>query len=221
VNVGFGDQKTGKPWSHVMVGSGAGAYQLQIGNTPGPTVTRASASTGHPASATGRTAGTWTATSAPALNNLGGLWTSPAISTLASDRDYPVFAFQNPAGSATRPGKTLYITGVRIGDTVPSVAASTNPIFISYIVTVGSSAAATNTGDAATTVSGKSIVIGGHGFLETEAAGSHKPGFSMSFESPLMVPAGHFISLIVRPFGTVTGNTMVLRGSVFFNGYFE
>jgi hypothetical protein len=214
VNVGFGDQNTDKSWSHAMVGSGAGAYQLQIGNTPGPTVTRASASTGHPASGTGRTAGTWTATSAPALNNLGGLWTSPAISTLASDRD-------NPAGSATRPGKTLYITGVRIGDTVPSVAASTNPIFISYIVTVGSSAAATNTGDAATTVSGKSIVIGGHGFLATEAAGRHKEGFSMSFESPLLVPAGHFINLIVRPFGTVTGNTMVLRGSVSFDGYFE
>ena len=221
VNVGFGDQNTDKPWSHVMVGSGAGAYQLQIGNTPGPTVTRASASTGHPASATARTAGTWTATSAPALNNLGGLWTSPAISTLASDADYPVFAFQNPAALVTRPGKTLYITGVRIGDTVPSVAASTNPIFISYIVTVGSSAAATNTGDAATTVSGKSIVIGGHGFLATEATGSHKQGFSMSFESPLMVPTGHFINLIVRPFGTVTGNTMVLRGSVSFDGYFE
>jgi hypothetical protein len=221
VNVGFGDQNTDKPWSDTMVGSGAGAYQLQIGNTPGPTVTRASASTGHPASGTARTAGTWTATSAPALNNLGGLWTSPAISTLTSSADYPVFAFQNPAGSATRPGKTLYITGVRIGDTVPSVVAATNPIFISYIVMVGGSAAATNTGDAATTVSGKSIVIGGHGFISTEAVGSHKPGFEMNFTSPLMVPAGHFISLIVRPFGTVTGNTMVLRGSVFFNGYFE
>jgi hypothetical protein len=221
VNVGFGDQNTNKPWAHVLCGLGNGSYQFANGNTPGPTVTRAGATYGHPASATARTAGTWTATSAPALNNLGGLWTSPAISTLASSADYPVFAFQNPAALVTRPGKTLYITGVRIGDTVPSVAASTNPIFISYIVTVGSSAAATNTGDAATTVSGKSIVIGGHGFLATEAAGSHKEGFSMSFESPLMVPTGHFINLIVRPSGTVTGNTMVLRGSVFFNGYFE
>jgi hypothetical protein len=221
VNVGFGDQNTDKPWSHAMVGSGGGSYHLHVGNTPGPTVTRASASTGHPASATARTAGTWTATSAPALNNLGGLWTSPAISTLTSDADYPVFAFQNPIGTAARPGKTLYITGVRIGDTVPSVGASTNPIFISYIVTVGSSASATNTSDSATTVSGKSIVIGGHGFLATDAAGAHKPGFNMEFTSPLVIPAGHFINLIVRPFGTVTGNTLVLRGSVSFDGYFE
>jgi hypothetical protein len=86
---------------------------------------------------------------------------------------------------------------------------------------VGASASATNTGDAATTVSGKSIVIGGHGFSATEAAGSHKEGFSMDFTSPLMVPAGHYITLVVRPFGTVTLNTMVLRGSVQFNGYFE
>jgi len=221
VNVGLGDQNIVKPWSHAMTGMGGGAYQLQVGNTPGPTVTRAAPGQGHPASGTARIAGTWTGTSAPALNNLGGLWTSQAISTLASDTDYPVFAFQNPAGSQTRPGKTLYVTGVRIGDTVPSVAAATNPIFISYIVMVGSSASATNTGDAATTVSGKSIVIGGHGFSATEAAGSHKEGFSMDFTSPLMVPAGHFITLVVRPFGTVTLNTMVLRGSVQFNGYFE
>jgi len=224
VNVGLGDQNTNKPWSHAMSGMGGGAYQLQIGNTPGPTVTRASASTGHPASGTARIAGTWTGTSAPALNNLGGLWTSPAISTLASDVDYPVFALQNPTGQTTpsiRAGKTLYITGVRIGDTTPSVVAASNPIFISYIVMVGSSASATSTGDAATTVSGKSIVIGGHGFSSTEAPGSHKAGFSMDFDSPLMVPAGHYITLVVRPFGTVTGNTMVLRGSVAFNGYFE
>lgn len=221
VNVGLGDQDTQKPWSHAMSGMGGGAYQLQIGNTPGPTVTRGAAAQGHPASGTARTAGVWSALTSPVLNNLGGLWTSPAISTLSSDADYPVFAFQNPAGVAARPGKTLYITGVRIGDTTPSVGAATNPIFISYIVMVGNSASQTNTSDAATTVSGKSIVIGGHGFSATEAAGSHKEGFSMDFTSPLMVPAGHYLHLIIRPFGTVTGNTLVLRGSVQFNGYFE
>jgi hypothetical protein len=114
VNVGIGDQNTNKLWSHVMCGLGNGAYQFAQGNTPGPTVTRASGAAGHPASGTARIAGTWTATSAPALNNLGGLWTSPAMSTLASDADYPVFAFQNPTGTATLPGKTLYITGIRV-----------------------------------------------------------------------------------------------------------
>jgi hypothetical protein len=152
---------------------------------------------------------------------LGGLWTSPAISTLASDADYPVFAFQNPTGTATLPGKTLYITGIRVGEAYVSAAASTNSILLSYIVMVGSSAVATSTADAATTVSGKSITVGGHGFLSTEVVGNYKPGFEVRFDSPLMIPAGHYFTFVVRPFGTVTSNTLVVTSSLAVNGYFE
>jgi hypothetical protein len=221
INVGFGDQNVNKPWSHALCGMGAGAYQLQQGNTPGPTVTRASGAAGHPASGTTRIAGTWTATSAPALNNLGGLWTSPAMSSLTTDADYPVFAFLNPAGTAALPGKTLYVTGVRVGEAYVAAAASTNSMFLSYIVAVGNSASATNTADAATTVSGKAITIGGHGFTSTEAVGNYKPGFEMRFDSPLMIPAGHYFHFIVRPFGTVASNTLVVTSSLAVNGYFE
>jgi hypothetical protein len=221
VNVGLGDQNVNKPWSHALCGMGNGAYQVQQGNTPGPTVTRNGATTGHPASASVRIAGTWTATSAPALNSLGGLWTSPAMSTLTSDLDYPVFAYQNPTGSVTLPGKTLYITGVRVGEAYVSAAASTNAMFLSYILMVGSSAANTATADAATTVAGKSITVGGHGFTATETVGNYKPGFEMRFDSPLMIPAGHFLMFVVRPFGTVTSNTLVVTSSLAVNGYFE
>ena len=220
VNVALGDQNVNKPWSHVMCGLGQGAYQLPQGNTPGPTVTRGSTG-GHPPSATARAAGTWGAAATPALSNLGGLWTTPAMSTLATDVDYPVFAFQNPTGTATLPGKTLYITGVRVGEAYVSTAAATNAIFLSYILMVGSSAAATSTADAATTVSGKSLVIGGHGFSATEAVGNYKAGFEMRFDSPLMVPAGHFFTFVVRPFGTVASNTLVVTSSLAVNGYFE
>ena len=221
VNVGLGDQNVNKPWQHALAGMGQGAYQLQQGNTPGPTVKRASGAAGHPASATARIAGTWTATSAPALNELGGLWTSPAMSTLTSDADYPVFAFQNPTGTAALPGKTLYITGIRVGEAYVSAAASTNAMFLSYIVMVGASSATTSTADAATTVSGKSITVGGHGFTTTEAVGNYKAGFEMRFDSPLMIPAGHYFTFVVRPFGTVTSNTLVVTSSLAVNGYFE
>jgi hypothetical protein len=221
INVGFGDQNVNKPWSHALCGMGSGAYQLQNGNTPGPTVTRASGAAGHPASGTARIAGTWTATSAPALNSLGGLWTSPAMSTLTSDADYPVFAFLNPVGTAALPGKTLYVTGIRVGEAYVSAAASTNAMFLSYIVMVGASATTTSTADAATTVSGKSITVGGHGFTPTEAIGNYKAGFEMRFDSPLMIPAGHYFHFVVRPFGTVTSNTLVVTSSLAVNGYFE
>jgi hypothetical protein len=223
VNVGLGDQNVNKPWSHALCGMGNGAYQVQQGNTPGPTVTRTAATTGHPASGTARSAGTWTATSAPALNNLGGLWTSPSMNngTVASDADFPVFAYQNPVGTAVLPGKTLYVTGVRVGEAYVSTAASTNPMFLSYILMVGSSASTTSTADAATTVSGKSICIGGHGFTSTEAIGNYKPGFEMRFDSPLMIPAGHYFLFVVRPFGTVASNTLAVTCSLAVNGYFE
>ena len=221
VNVGLGDQNVNKPWSHALCGMGGGAYQLQQGNTPGPTVTRTSGAAGHPTSTTARIAGTWTATSAPALNSLGGLWTSPAISTLTSDADYPVFAFLNPAGSATLPGKTLYVTGVRVGEAYVSAAPTTNAIFLSYILTVGNSASTTSTADGSTTVSGKSIAVGGHGFTAAEVVGNYKAGFEMRFDSPLMIPAGHYFTFVVRPYGTVASNTLVVTSSLAVNGYFE
>jgi hypothetical protein len=86
---------------------------------------------------------------------------------------------------------------------------------------VGSSAVATSTTDTASTVSGKSMVIGGHGFISTEVVGNYKPGFEVRFDSPLMVPAGHYFHFVVRPFGTVTSNTLVVTSSLAVNGYFE
>jgi hypothetical protein len=67
----------------------------------------------------------------------------------------------------------------------------------------------------------KILVIGGQAFSATGATGTHVEGFSMNFDSPLVVPTGQHLHLIARPFGTVTGNTLVMRGSVSFNGYFE
>ena len=222
VSVSSGDQNTNKPWSHAMSGSGGGSYQTQQGSAVGPTVVRGINSSGHPTSGTGRIAGLWgTATSTPALNSLGGLWTSPAISTITTEADYPIFAYLNPAGTATLPGKTLYVTGIRIGDTSVATVAATNPIFLSYIVMAEASSATTSTADAATTTSGKSTVIGGHGFGASDPVGTMKPGFTMDFNSPLVVPAGKYLTVVVRLFGTVTSNTLVVTGSVAVNGYFE
>ena len=221
VSVSSGDQNVNKPWSHAMSGSGGGSYQTQQGNAAAATVTRGAGTLGHPTNQTARIAGTWTATSAPALNSLGGLWTSPAISTLTTDADYPVFAFQNPGGTATLPGKTLYVTGVRVGEAYVSAAPTTNAIFLSYILMVGASASTTSTADANTTVSGKSIAVGGHGFTAAEVVGNYKAGFEMRFDSPLMIPAGHYLLFVVRPFGTVTSNTLTVTSSLAVNGYFE
>jgi hypothetical protein len=159
INVSAGEQASGKPWGHIQCGMGGGAYQTQPGNTSGPTVSRASGAAGWPASATARIAGTWTPTSAPALNSFGGGWVSPAISTLTSEADYPVFCFINPAGTNILPGKTLYVTGINWGKTVVAAAAATNPITLEYIVGVGASTAVTNGTEAAALIAARGVVL--------------------------------------------------------------
>lgn len=222
INISLGDMNASKPWAQIVSGGGGGAYQTQTGSASGGTVTRTAATNGWPASATAKTSGTWTATSAPASNDLGGRWLSPAISTLTSEADYPVFAYLNPAGTATLPGKTLYITGIRVGECVAMAAASTNAIALFFAAAVGSTAAATSTADAAAAVGPRIIPLGATGFGATAAIGDVRAGFHVDFNGgPLICPPGTYVHFIVRPVGTVTSNTLTVGGSVTFAGYFE
>lgn len=223
INITLADMNSVKLWPHVLAGSGGGFYQVQPGGTPGPTITRGAVATaGWPNSGTARAVGTWTATSAPATNSLGGVWVSPAISTLASDADYPVFAYLNPAGTANLPGKTLYITGVRVGETTVTTVAATNAITLSYGVGVGSTTSATNTADSATALGARIIPLGQVAFTSSAAVGTFAQGWQVDFShGPLVVPSGTYLHFIVRPFGTVTSNTLVVCGTVTFIGYYE
>lgn len=228
VNVGFGDQNTNKPWAHALCGMGSGAYQTQVGSTPGPTVPRGGGVLGHPTNAVPRTTAVWVNNTGPSLNSLGGLWTSGSLSSLVRDSDYPIFAYLNPAGTATQPGKTLYITGVRIGDTsVVTAPGAASSIFFSYIVQVDNNTSNTSTADGfslITNTSGKSITIGGQGFgtSATDPVGTMKPGFDMTFNPPLVISSGKYCTVIVRPYmDSTAGNTLIVTGSVAFNGYFE
>lgn len=222
LNVSLGDMNATKPWPHIMSGSGGGSYQTQPGNTSGGTVSRAAAANGWPASTTAKTSGTWTATSAPASSELGGRWLTPAISTLTSEADYPVFAYLNPAGTATLPGKTLYITMLRVGECVAAAAASTNSIILLFAAGVGSTAAATTTTDAAATVGPRIVPLGSVGFGATAALGDMRNGFDVDFSGgPLVVPPGTYFHFIVRPVGTVASNTLVVSSTLTVVGYFE
>jgi hypothetical protein len=223
LGVSQGDIGSIKPMGHAASGWGAGAYQIQPGTTSGPNVTRgASTTAGWPNSAQARGAGTWTATSAPAVNSLGGQWVSPAISTLTSEADYPVFAYLNPAGSATLAGRTLYITGVRWGNTVATAAAATNPINLNYIIGIGSTGAGTAVAEAAAAIAARGMVVDTIPFKSTAAIGDYVPGGNMDFsQSPLVIPPGCYLHWIVRPYGTVTSNTLTVNGTVNFIGYYE
>jgi hypothetical protein len=222
LSVQQGEMLTNKPWSHQMAGSGMGSYQIQPGTTSGPTVTRASANGGWPANTTALVVGTWTATSAPALNSLGGRWISPAISTLTSEADYPVFAYLNPAGTAALPGKTLYVTGINLGQIVALAAASTNGILLCLAAGVGGNTAVTNATEGAALVASRLVALDQVYFKSTAVVGDTQPGKNIDFsEGPLVVPPGCYFLFVVRPVGTVASNTLTVTGMCQPIGYFE
>jgi len=214
------DAAANKPLSHAMNGMGNGSYQIQPGTASGGTVSRASANFGWPASTTALTVGTWTATTAPAANTLGGRWISPAISTLTSEADYPVFSYLNPAGTTAIPGKTLYITHISLGETIAMAAASTNGIMLCFAIGVGSTSSATTATEGAAVVAARIIPMGQCYFASTATIGTTCVGKEIDFsQSPLVIPQGMYFTFIVRPVGTVTSNTLTVTGSVGVYGY--
>lgn len=222
LSISLGEAGSARPWPHAMCGMGGGSYQIQPGTASGPTLTRGAASTGWPTSGTASAAGTYTATSAPATNSLGGMYTTPAISTLTTDADYPIFSYLNPAGSATLPGKTLYITGVRVSEVMAKTAASTNTCVSYFALGIGSTSSATTATEGAAIVAARIIPVGMAFWPSTAAIGDTKGGWTLDFsQAPLVCPPNTYVQFIFRPSGTVTSNTLTLHGMVTFTGYHE
>lgn len=223
IAVTLGEAASARSWSHAMVGMGGASYQIQPGTASGGTLTRGAAATGWPTSGTASAAAaTYTATSAPATNSLGGMYTTPAISTLTTDADYPIFSYLNPAGSATLPGKTLYITGVRVSEVMAKTAASTNTCVSYFALGIGSTSSATTATEGAAIVAARIIPVGMAFWPSTAAIGDTKGGWTLDFsQAPLVCPPNTYVQFIFRPSGTVASNTLTLHGMVTFMGYHE
>lgn len=211
--VGCGDADMDMAASHVMAGLGGGAYQVQPGTASGQTATYAVGAA--PAAAT------WTASTAPATNSLGGLWTSPATLPAGAETDYPIFAYLNPVGTATLSGKTLFITGVKISKTMVTVVMGANASFLIWGIGVGSTASSLATTDAAATVGPRRIPVGVQTLGATAAAftATAEDLYLDLSDSPLVCPAGTYTHITLR----VINNTAAgaLRGAVTILGYFK
>ena len=218
LGVAAADVNMTKRWGHILSGMGAGSYQTQTGVASGQTALY---------SPTAIAAPTWTANTAPATNAFGGQWISPAplpagssgLATIA-ETHYPIFAFLNPAGTATLPGKNLYITGVRIGETFVTTVLGASATVIQWGVAVGSTASSLATTDGAATVGPRRLLIGAQSFAATAAVGTVATGIQMDFgDAPIVVPPGCYFHVIASLFlNAATGS---LHGSVVPYGYYE
>jgi len=211
LNVSLGDMDSGKPWGHMMCGLGGGAYQVQPGSTSGFTANWANSAA--PASAT-------LSNTAAGYTTFGGQWQFAASAT--NETDWALFGYQNPAGTATLPGKTLYVTSIRIGETVVTGAAGVNATTFFWGAATGSTAVSLATVDAAATIAPRRVALGAQSFLATAPVGTQSPGFTVDFgDAPLVCPPGLFFHVFVKQLNGAATASLVWRGTVTIVGYYE
>jgi hypothetical protein len=200
----------GKPWPHSMAGAGLSGIQAPPGVAAGQNANYVNSTA--PASAT-------LSNTAAGYTTLGGQWQAAAVA--GSETDYALFAYQVPAGTAALAGRTFYVTGIRIGETVVQGAAVATTTVFQWALGVGSSAVSLATTDAATTSSPKRVALGSQSIASGAAIGSLAPGFSHNFNTPQPAPSGTFVHIILKvPQGAATPS-LVFRGTVMVEGYFE
>lgn len=215
-SVQLGDLGANYPISQLATRAGGGLQVQQGATTGGQLSTYALGAA--PAAVT------LTASTAPATNTLGGLFLLPVAIT-AGESDYPLFAWQNPAGTAAIPGKMFFCTGIIVQEAFVTTALTGGPIVLAYAVGFGSTAASlatteTTTFTSNTTKIARKYPLGAQALAATAAIGALATGFQRSFsDAPIAVNPGEFLHIILRAHGTST-SAGAIRGGVTILGYF-
>jgi hypothetical protein len=195
------DMEKNRSWAETMAGLGLGSYQAPTAYTQ---------SANH-ANSTGPVSATLSNTAA-GYTTLGGRYQFAAVA--GGVTDYALFAFQVPSGYR------LWVNSIAISAMVTGLAVVT-PTVLDWSLGLNSSAVSLATTDGASTWAPRRIPLGMQGFLALAAIGQTAPDVSRRFDTPLVVESGRYLHVILAvPNGAATAS-LVLRGDVMINGYFE
>ena len=213
-NVTLLDGGAGRLWPLSMVGMGGNAIQNTVGGgTTGQTANYVNITA--PASAA-------LSNTAAGYTTLGGQWQFAAVG--GAETDYALFAYLNPAATVLVPGRSLYISGVRIDTVNTGAAVATTATVLQWGIGVGSTAVTlVGTVDSAGVKIVRRAALGIQTFAIGAAIGaSPLPGpIDTQFASPMVVNPGEYFHVILKmPVATATGSQIV-RGTCFINGFFE
>ena len=215
VTVSIADSSVAKPWSHVMAGAGNMCYQTTSGG----------AAVGQTAQLTisaNPSAQTPTATTAALGAGLGGVFIAN-IAGLAVTTDYIISSYLNPAGTATAPGRTLYITGCKFDAVNMGAINLTTPLTWAVGIHAGSNNVNPVTAESATAKASRRIPIGVQTCAVNAAIGiPATPSVSADFsQAPIVIQQGEYIQTFLR-FITYTNTALqALWCYVTFIGYWE
>lgn len=162
------------------------------------------------------------ATATNGVTVLGGQWQFVAVA--GAETDYIVFGYQNPAGSATIPGKNLLVRGVTIHSYNMGAASATTATLLQWGLGFGSTAVSLATADSLTTgaQAPRRITVGVQSFpVGTAVGGAPSNQIDFRVKSPYCVQPGGFLHLILKmPVGTATAS-QIIRGIAAFDAHFE
>lgn len=196
------DLNQNKGWENVMVGLGQGSYQSPV-TTFGQTANHANSTS--PVSAT-------LSNTAAGYTTLGGRFQFAAVAAAATD--FALFAFQVPAGYQ------LFIKSISISTTVTGIAIVT-PTILDWGIGINSSAVSLATADGVGTWAPRRVPLGIQSFIALAGIGTTASDLTRRFEIPIVVDGGRYFHVILQvPNGAATAS-LVFRGNVTINGYFE
>ena len=211
VNVSWGDHNNNKPWGHILAGTGAMATQGQTGATLGSTAIYTNAAAAAAAALTNTTA-------AAQNTGLGGIIN--VLPTLTAGTDGILCSYQVPAGTSTLPGRSLYVTGLRIDSVVTTVLAG-GPVIYAISLAYGHTAVSLATTESATTKAPRRLPVGIQTFAQTAAVGVQPPSLQDDYTvAPICVQPGEFFQVVLRNLGAVT-TTGAVTFVVGVTGYWE
>lgn len=195
VNVTYGDQAMSKPWGHVLSGMGASSTQGQTGSILGSTTQYSNAAFAAAAALSNTTA---------AVGNIGLGGAFNVLPTLVAGTDGILCSYQVPLGTSTVPGKSLYITDLRINSVVSTTLVG-GPVLYTCSLAYGHTAVSLATVESATTKAPRRIPIGISAYAAAAAVAVMSPALDYDLASgvPVIYP-GEFIQVVLRNVGTVT-----------------
>jgi len=200
------DLQNNKLWPDTLAGIDRGSYVNPV-TTFLQTANHANSTS--PASAT-------LSNTAAGYTTLGGRYQFAAPALLATD--YALFGYQVPTGF------TLHVSQVCISPVIVTGVAVVTTTLFDWSVGTQSSAVSLATADAVgppMTWSPRRIPLGTQSLIALSALGTQAGEICRIFATPLVTNSGRFFHIILQvPSGAATAS-LVFRGDVFVNGYFE
>jgi hypothetical protein len=211
INVTWGDQNGNKPWGHILSGSGAHATQGQTGATIGSTANYSNAAAAAAVALSNTT---------PGAGNIGLGGIINVLPTLAAGTDGILCSYQVPLGTSILPGRSLYITGIKINSVVTTTLAG-GPVICATGIAYGHTAASLATTETAASKAPRRLGLGIQNFALNAAVGVQGQEMMDDYTvAPICVHPGEFFQVALRNLGTVT-STGVITFVVGITGYWE